>query len=524
MRLNRVAVLGGGPGGFYAARLLKLAQPSCEVVVYEQSRPDTTFGFGIGLAGNTQRNLETADPDSLRELLADGVRHDMELRVGDAVCGVSNGALIGIARTRLLGVLQQYAEKAGVVLEFGARVDAHSLDADLVIAADGVSSATRTARAEEFGATVETDQALYLWAATDFALDKALFEPVRTQHGTFVTHAYPYQSARSTFLIETDTGTWSRAGLSAAAAGLPADASDEHSLRYLEGVFERALQGHRLMGNRTQWLRFRTVRTQRWHAGNIVLLGDAAHTAHYSIGSGTKLAMEDAIALVDALDSAQTLDEALTSYEAVRRPAVERLQSLAHRSQLWWDSFPERLGTGVDQLMVAYMSRAGNVPLPRFAASNPAVVRRALQGWCGETPASLSEADLDGWVLDRPLVHPAHTAPSRRHPPRSLPVVPLDSPRAGCLAAVPDVPAGAWSADADTVIEQAGRARDAGALGFWLGGRNDRESVLDRLNVGERLRRATGGLVVAALPEALSADAAAALVSDRVDLVELRRA
>ena len=216
-------------------------------------------------------------------------------------------------------MLQRHAEDAGVKLEFGARRSAAELDADLVIAADGVGSATRSSSAA-FGAEVETGSGWYLWAGTDVALDHALFVPERTEHGVFVTHAYPYAADRSTFLVETDEATWRSAGFDSTTAALGPDASDDVALDYLSDVFARHLGGHRLIGNRTRWLQFRTVRCARWHDGRTVLLGDAAHTAHYSVGSGTKLAMEDAIALVTALGEADDLETALTAYTAARRP------------------------------------------------------------------------------------------------------------------------------------------------------------------------------------------------------------
>ena len=408
MQLRRVGVLGGGPGGLYAARLLKLARPSCDVIVYEQGEPGTTFGFGVGLAAGTQRNLAAADPDTLRDIVAAGCRHDMTMQVGDRVVRVHNDRLIGIARTELLAVLQRHAEKAGVRLEFGARRRAGDLDADIAIAADGISSATR--EDGDFGAAVEVGRGLYLWCGTDIALADAVFALVETEHGTFVTHAYPYSAGQSTFLIETDERTWRRAGFEATTEQTSSDASDLTSLRYLQQAFAGPLRGRALIGNRTRWTRFRTVRCQRWSSGGTVLLGDAAHTAHYSIGSGTKLAMEDAIALVEAMEAAR----AFARYEAIRRPAVGRLQELARRSQLWWESFPSRLDLPVEQLMVAYMTRAGNVALDRFAATSPGVVATALGQFADvnqKTPPI--PADVTSWILDQPLSWEGRQFPRR---------------------------------------------------------------------------------------------------------------
>ncbi|MGK3207976.1 FAD-dependent monooxygenase [Amycolatopsis sp. MEPSY49] len=488
MQPRRVAVLGGGPGGLYAARLLKLAFPSCEVAVHEQGEPDTTFGFGVGLAAGTQRKLAAADPDTLRDVVAAGCRHDMTLRVDGRIARVRNDRLVGVARTELLAILQRHAEKAGVDLHFGVRRAAADLDADLVIAADGVGSATREQGG--FGARIGTGRGLYLWCGAGFALDDALFEPVRTEHGVFVTHAYPYGTGRSTFLIETDEATWRRAGFDHDVAD---GESDEVSLRYLQDAFAEQLRGHRLIGNRTRWLRFRTVHCARWAAGRVVLLGDAAHTAHFSIGSGTKLAMEDAIGLVDALRSAPDTAEAFARYEADRRPAVERLQELARRSRLWWESFPARLHLPVERLMVAYMTRAGNVPLERFAATSPDVVGAALTQYAGTSPPA---AGLVDWVLDR---QPA--------PPGDL--VPLD-----------DVVEDPWDPAGDAVVARAREARDRGAAGFRFTGPGDRGALLTRLDLAERVRLETGGIVLVAGPAALRDDLAAGLVSARTDLIE----
>ena len=509
MELRRVGVLGGGPGGLYAARLLKLARPSCDVIVYEQGEPGTTFGFGVGLAAGTQRNLAAADQDTLRDIVSAGCRHDMTMRVGDQKVRVRNDRLIGIARTELLTVLQRHAEKAGVRLEFGARRTAGDLDADAVIAADGISSATRADG--DFGGTTETGRGLYLWCGTDFALADAVFAPAETEHGTFVTHAYPYSDGQSTFLIETDEQTWRRAGFEAATEQTPADASDLTSLRYLQAAFAGQLQGHALIGNRTRWTRFRTVRCQRWSSGRTVLLGDAAHTAHYSIGSGTKLAMEDAIALVEAMDAEPDATRAFARYEAARRPAVGRLQELARRSQLWWESFPSRLHLPVEQLMVAYMTRAGNVALDRFAATNPDVTATALGRYAGGDPKTVQlPPDITSWVLDQPLRHQGGQFPDRVLAPSSF------GPE---IFVVADAVSDPWGPAGDAVVARARRARAAGAGGFRFAGPGDRPSVLTRMDLAERVRTEAGGLTVVEGPAGLRGDLTAGLVSGRFDLV-----
>lgn len=497
MQPRRVAVLGGGPGGLYAARLLKLAYPACEVRVHEQGDPDTTFGFGVGLAAGTQRKLAAADPDTLRDLVAAGLRHDMTLDVGGEVVRVRNDRLIGVARTELLAILQRHAEKAGVVLDFGSRRSAGELDADVVIAADGVSSATRALG--DFAESVEVGKGLYLWCGTEFPLPDAVFAPVATEFGTFVTHAYPYSGGRSTFLIETDEQTWRRAGFDR--AEVAEGGSDEVSLRFLEQVFAAQLRGHPLLGNRTRWLRFRTVSCGRWSDGNTVLLGDAAHTAHFSVGSGTKLAMEDAIALVAELQEAYSVTEAFERYEAVRRPAVERLQELARRSQLWWESFPGRLGLPAARLMVSYMSRAGNVPLDRFAQTAPDVVEAAFAQYAAASPvpdASEPEPGIVDRVLAQPGEHRGRVFASRTD-------VPALPPLASDLA-------DPWSAEGDAVV--------AAVTGdVLLTGPSDRPALLTRLDLAERIRLERGVLTAVEGPGALREDLAAGLLSGRCDLV-----
>jgi anthraniloyl-CoA monooxygenase len=517
MRLQRVAVLGGGPGGLYAARLLKLADPGSRVDVYEQGRPDTTFGFGVGLAAGTQRNLRAADAPTLDEILRRGWPHDMSMRVGDRVARLPNTNVRAIGRATLLAILQQHAADAGVGLHFGTRVTAGDLDADLVIAADGVGSATRSALAGRLGARIDTGTGLYLWCGTDFALDSAIFAPVTTSHGTFVTHAYPYAADRSTFLIETDEQAWRRAGFDATTEATPPDESDQPSLAYLQEAFREPLGGHRLIGNRTRWLRFRTVRCARWYHGRVVLLGDAAHTAHYSIGSGTKLAMEDAITLVAALRAAGTLEQGLQAYEAERRPAVEHLQAVAARSQRWWDSFPKRMHLPVNQLLVSYMTRAGKVSLARFAESTPQVVRQALADYSGPAPGQLPGAaagqlagdELADWVISRPLPLDHAVVPHRTSPPPG-PVTDVE-------VTEPD----AWGTKGDGLVEQVAGWLADGVAAVRLTGPADRDAVLDRLDLAERLRLELGATVIVRAPGRHRADLAAGLVSARTDLIDV---
>ncbi len=513
MNLRSAAVLGGGPGGLYAARLLKLSQPDCRVDVYEASPPELTFGFGVGLASRTQRNLAAADPGSLAEILDRGWTHAMTMAVGDREVRLP-GDLVAIGRSALLDILRRHAAAAGVRLHYGGRVVATDLDAELIIAADGIGSATREASPDAFGARVVTHDTLYLWAGTDFALPSAIFRPVETEFGTFVTHAYPYQADRSTFLIETSPQTWRRAGFDATTAATAPDASDEQALSYLSKAFHADLLGRSLIGNRTRWLQFRSITCDRWRYGNTVLLGDAAHTAHYSIGSGTKLAMEDGIVLARSLAEADSLEEALSRYERERRPAVENLQEAAFRSMQWWDSFPGRLDLPVERLFVSFMTRAGKVSLDRFAEQAPDVVRGALAQYAGCPVADVPDDDRTGWLLSRPLAVSGSgtgAGTGRRWPSRLVDM-------AGAEPLWVDVP-DAWGAEADGLVQRV-RAQTGGDEPVVVSAPDSRGAVLAMFAVAERLRRETGRVVAARIGGQWREFAAGALASGQIDLVD----
>lgn len=528
MKLRSVAVLGGGPGGLYAARLLKLRHPGCQVDVYEASEPGRTFGFGVGLATKTQRNLHAADPETLAAIVERSWSHDMSMSVGDRRVRLPGGNLLAVGRSTLLDVLHDQAVAAGVEVHFGTRVRADELQADLVIASDGINSATRERHAEELGARVATDDDLYLWCGTEFALPSAVFAPAQTESGTFVAHAYPYAEDRSTFLIETNEETWRRAGFDLTTEATPSDSSDEVALTYLQEAFREELQGHRLIGNRTRWTRFRTVTCDRWHIDNTVLLGDAAHTAHYSIGSGTKLAMEDAIVLARVVEESTSVPQALARYEEERRSAVHHLQQTAVRSMRWWSSFATRLDQPVEQLLISYMSRAGKVSVDRFAESAPEVVRAGLTEYAGARPGS-TEKDLAAWIVSRPFERAPWRSSSRAlDGSTTLDVVPLSD------VVEPGAPDGAlrvaevvtglddpWGPVVDAVVKDVATALESGCHGALLRTTDDLDHVLTMLDVAERVRLETGAVVVVAAGPQWIDHLAAGLASGRCDLIDL---
>ena len=503
---DRVVVVGGGPGGAFFARLYRLANPSTEVVLTETLPPLETFGFGVGLSISTQQNLGRSDPETFRRILKAAHRgHGARLLAHAGSTRMTGNDQMAIARAELLQILYEQAAAAGVLIQTGQPVTAFDVDANIVVAADGVGSLTRQQRSKEFGANVRVGRQHYIWCGVDRALPDALFAPVDTEFGTFVAHAYPYAEDRSTFLVETDEDTWRAAGFASTSDHLRPGETDEVARAFLEDVFAEHLSGH-LLGNNSRWTQFRTVSCDRWGNANVVLLGDAAHTAHYSVGSGTKLAMEDAIALVGALAESDTVSQAVSGYEKKRKPAVIRLQRLAERSQLWWEGYVRRLDMTPERLLVSFLTRAGNVTVKDFRDREPALAVEALTQYAGESPP---DSDVDTWVINRPIELGAFTAPSRDASQPGVCLHPL-----WCSMSDP------WTSEADKFVAQApDLAAQAGRDGIELVGPSDRAALLQRLDVAERLVRETTLLVgVHGLP-ALLPDLAAGLVAGRTHLV-----
>jgi anthraniloyl-CoA monooxygenase len=571
MRLRRIDILGGGPAGLYLARLLKLRQPSWKVLVHEPLPPGETFGFGVGFTRQTLRNLAAADLDTYSAILA--AAHSLErseFRTGSGIAFTPVSGNVAIERATLLRLLLERAVAVGAEVEIGQRRQYSDLrDADVVVAADGVGSATRQALASVLGDEGTTGAGLYLWCgAAGVPLGGTTFASVETEHGLFVTHAYPYRDERGTFLVETDETTWHRAGLDEAAATTPPGETDEVSLRYLEDAFCDLLSGSKLIGNRTQWRRFRTIRCRRWHHENIVLIGDAAHTAHYSVGSGTKMAMEDAIALCEALLANDDLSTAFAQFERSRRPAVERLQALAARSQAWWESYGMRIHLPAAQLLVSYFTRMGTVRLSQLATTDRPTVSTAVAAFVTEPMQVEDTRSLAERVLTEPFRKGSVFLPGRlidgswngvspavvtipcdevglrtvgtsrlddpstdtENQPPYVEVLSPDAARAArerfpgslLIGVVTAGPIPAWVPAGEAVLADCRRFLDAGCDGIRLdAGDTDRNALLSRLDLAERVRVETGGVaVVEGAPEYID-DLVAGLVTNRADLVAL---
>ncbi|MGW6025461.1 FAD-dependent monooxygenase [Streptomyces sp. NPDC055099] len=340
----KVACVGGGPAALYLSILLKRQDPSHDITVHERNPEGSTYGWGVTYWGGLLDKLRAGDPESARAISEHSVRwSDGVAHVGDRTTVHHGDEGHGIGRHRLLDILTSRARSLGVRVEFEREIaDAAQLpDADLVVAGDGVRSALRERHTDHFGAEIALGRNKYIWLGTTKVFDSFTFAFVETAHGWIWCYGYRFSDERSTCVIECSPETWTGLRLH--------EASEADGLALLERLFAGPLDGHRLIGRAqadgsAQWLNFRTLTNRTWHRGNVVLLGDAAHTTHYSIGAGTTLALEDAIALADALREGTDLTAALARYEQERRSALLSVQSAARYSAQWYENLPRYIG------------------------------------------------------------------------------------------------------------------------------------------------------------------------------------
>jgi anthraniloyl-CoA monooxygenase len=346
----RIAVVGGGPGGLYFSALAKQLEPRHEITVWERNAPGDTFGFGVVFSDETLGGIEHADTDIFRAMEREFARwDDIDVHYRGTVITSGGHGFAAMSRHRLLTILQERCAELGVTVHFGREapdVAALAASHDLVIASDGANSPTRAAFAQTFAPTLETRRCKYIWLGTDLVFDAFKFYVLDTPWGIMQVHGYPYSAGASTFILELHDEVWRRAGFGERDPGpLPPGRSDEASIELIRELCADVLRGHEVTGNNSRWVNFGTVRCASWRHENVVLIGDAAHTAHFSIGSGTKLAMEDALALVACLHEQPDVAAGLDAYEAERRPVVASTQRAAQASLEWF----ENIGHYTDQ-------------------------------------------------------------------------------------------------------------------------------------------------------------------------------
>jgi 2-polyprenyl-6-methoxyphenol hydroxylase-like FAD-dependent oxidoreductase len=368
----RIAIIGAGPAGLYLSYLLKRRRADASVTVIEQNSANATFGFGVVFSDRALEFLRADDPDTYAAITPQMESwDDMTLVVKNERVVIDGVGFAAIGRLKLLQLLQQRARDTGVTLQFERAVNSldEFADADLIVGADGINSLVRKTFAAEFGAGVALMNNRFAWFGTSKTFETLTQTFRHTPVGDFNAHHYRYAPGRSTFIVETDEESFRRAGF---------ERMEENDARTLcEKIFADALGGARLISNNSIWRRFPQLSGVRWYHDKHVLLGDAAHTAHFSIGSGTRLAMEDAIALERALhEQGDDIAKALPAYETARRPVVEKIVQGAMASAAWYEAFAEHMALPPMDFAMSYISRSGRVDVERLRKISPKFVER----------------------------------------------------------------------------------------------------------------------------------------------------
>ena len=385
----RIECIGGGPASLYFSILMKQAVPSAEITVYERNEADDTFGWGVVFSEETLSHFRDADAESYDRIVSNfAYWDDIETFYGDTSVTSTGHGFCGLARRTMLQIFHDRCRELGVRLEFDTEIDdiaAHA-EADLLIGGDGVNSLVREAYATHFEPTIDWGHCRFTWLGTTLPLKAFTFIFRESEHGLFQVHAYPFEEGLSTFIVECHEETWRRAGLE--------EVSEADTVRYLTELFADHLQGHELLTNRSIWRRFPLVRNKRWHHENVVLLGDAAHTAHFSIGSGTKLAMEDAIALVDQFKIRGTEDVpgVLSAYQDARWVDGLKLQKTAVVSQSWFEHSERYMHQHPLQFSFNLLTRSKRITYDNLGARDPVLVAQVARWWA-ENEGVPPEAD-----------------------------------------------------------------------------------------------------------------------------------
>ena len=366
----RINVIGGGPAGLYFALLMKKRDPHAHITVYERNGPDDTFGWGVVFSGKTLAGLRAADEESHRRITESFEQWDnVDVVHRDSKISVRGNRFSGIARLRLLKILQERCAELGVTLRFRANVDDPEElagESDLLVGADGINSEVRRRYAADFRPTLSVRPNRYVWYGTPQLFHGLTLTFRESDAGAFAAHSYKFSRQLSTFIVECDAETWERAGF--------ASMTDEETRAYLGEVFRRDLAGQPLLSNNSKWINFVLVRNERWSRANVVLLGDALHTAHFSIGSGTKLALEDAVALRECFAAGSDVPAALAEFERTRKPVIEEYQRAAYESLVWFERAREHMSLDPLPLAFSLMTRSKKVDYENLKKRDPAFV------------------------------------------------------------------------------------------------------------------------------------------------------
>jgi 2-polyprenyl-6-methoxyphenol hydroxylase-like FAD-dependent oxidoreductase len=367
----RIAVIGGGPGGLYFAYLWKKRHPDARIDLFEQNAAGATWGFGVVFSEQALEFLRADDPDTV-----DAIAPRMEswknitLNLRGEGVEIDGVGFSSIGRLELLTILQDRVRSVGVTPRYDTLVQ--SVDQltgyDLIVGADGLNSLVRRSFEGDFGTSLSYSANKFAWYGSSKRFETLSQTFVATELGTFNAHHYRYSPGMSTFLVECDLATWQRYGF--------ADKTVEQSKDICERVFAATLDGHSLVSNKSVWRNFPWIWNERWSFRSMVLIGDALHSAHFSIGSGTRLAIEDAIALVKALEAERDIPAALARYQAERKPVVKKLVTAARTSADWYEKFPAHMKLGLMDFAYSYITRSGRIDNARLRAMSPAFMAK----------------------------------------------------------------------------------------------------------------------------------------------------
>ena len=412
----KIACIGGGPANLFFSILMAKQDPGHNITVYERNSRGDTFGFGVVFSDETLANIAESDPEAIAAIESE-FRYwgAMDVRYRGRTITSDGHGFAALSRVRLLEILTRRAIELGVCVEFATEIDVGDVAgiADLVVAGDGVNSGTRARYGDQIRPKISHGPAKYIWTATDapfdrftFIFEDLVFEDIKhsegAEHGLVQAHIYPYDDTRSTFIVEMAEETWDRARLGGHDAGLAPGDSDRHALEWCSRLFAPHLGERPLIGNNSRWNSFPRISCDSWVVNNVVLVGDAAHTAHYSVGSGTKMALEDAIALADAMAAAGDVATALKNFESERRPLIESLQRAAATSEDWFSHVDHHSQRPFEQFAFSLFTRSQRVTYDNLRERDAAYHADTLRWFAEQQPPQSRPSTPD----TPPIFHP----------------------------------------------------------------------------------------------------------------------